>query len=243
VKISLANHATCEDIMKNGLKTQSVDSWDAFIRHVENRKNEDWLFRGISSIDFDLIPSIGRPGLRSDYDARWEKEIFHRFQQHAVAHIQVDLKDTVTWLAIARHHGLPTRLLDWSLSPLVAIFFAVCESHSSGSVSDDFALFSLKAREYVGADGIDDPFAPTKKSEEVWVAHYSPRITVQKGRFTIHRHPERAFRHRTLEKLVLPSKLKPEFVERLDFYGINRATLFPDLDGLGQYLSWWYSTA
>ena len=195
----------------------SMDGWEAFISHVESRKNEDWIFRGVSSTGFDLIPSIGRPGLRREYHARWEKEIFSRFQQQAVAHIECDLTKAVTWLAIARHHGLPTRLLDWSLSPLVAMFFAVSETHKLETVSDDFALFILKARRYLGSDGIHDPFAMKQDYEEVWVEHYSPRITVQKGRFTIHKNPDKPFRHKTLERLVFPSKLKPEFVDRTRF--------------------------
>jgi type I restriction enzyme M protein len=221
------------------MKNLSIGSWDAFIKYIETKRNTEWMFRGVSSDDFDLIPSIGRAGLRSPYSVKWEKEIFYRFQQQAVTQVQVALSDTAAWLAIAQHHGLPTRLLDWSLSPLVAIFFAVSETHHA--ISDNFALFAFVSKEYLGTRGIKDPFKLAETSPQVWSPHYSPRMTVQRGRFTIHKYPNKPFRHRSLERLVFPSKLKADFVDRLDFYGINRATLFPDLDGLGQYLRWWHS--
>ena len=87
-----------------------------------------WL-RGLSSDEYDLVPSIGRPhefgGKKATFDDKHERNMLHRFRRYAfqfLGHTPTD------WdaLFIARHHGLPVRLLDWTSDPLVAMYFA-CE--------------------------------------------------------------------------------------------------------------------
>src|SRR5690242_724350 len=84
-------------------------------------------FRGHSREDFRLVPSIGRPakygGRAMVYTQHSERELLHRFRRRAFAHD--DRVGTAGYaLFLARHHGLPTRLLDWTANVLFALYFA-----------------------------------------------------------------------------------------------------------------------
>ena len=86
-------------------------------------------FRGLSKKTFELLPSV----FRKNYN---EKEIFLDFMQYAPENnITYDfIKDADKVLTEMQHYGLPTRLLDWSVNPLIALFFA-CNENSYISYS------------------------------------------------------------------------------------------------------------
>lgn len=197
-----------------------------------------WGFRGVSSASYDLIPSIGRKSTRDPYDQDLERSIFTKFRQAAVPFVNNTPDSLCAWLALARHHGLPTRLLDWSFSPLVAAFFATIEPSPS---DDGFAIYAYETNFYQSDHVL--PHAPLElgiETKEVFIDHYSDRMAAQRGFFTIHGQPDLPFRHPTLIKYVFPENMRDEALNRLDFYGINRASLFPGLDGLGAYWAWFY---
>lgn len=223
-------------------KEQTIKSWSEFIATMTGREYSDcfWSFRGVPSADFDLIPSIGRESVRERYSKEWEEEIFSRFKQEAIPHL-IRLPTTeIGWLCLARHHGLPTRLLDWTSSPLIAAFFAVSGAKRATIDPPDCAIYAYWGKEYVGEEQIKNPFAGRKNFIEIRVSHYSPRLTAQKGYFTLHGRPTVPLRHPTLRKIIIPGELCVSFTEYLDLFGINAATLFPDLDGLAAYLGSYY---
>jgi len=64
------------------------------------------------------------------------------------------------------------------------------------------------------------------------------RISAQLGVFTVHPEPEKPFSSDSLEKLIIPNKIRKRLKKIVDTYGVNRAMLFPDLDGLAHHIKW-----
>lgn len=88
------------------------------------RFRSPYLFRGLDDASWKLETTLMRLG--GDYVAV-EKPLLRNFRKYAPD--AVVEQDTVwNWLALAQHHGLPTRVLDWTYSPLVAVHFAVWKS-------------------------------------------------------------------------------------------------------------------
>src|SRR5688572_21318888 len=81
-----------------------------------------WLFRGQADARWNLQPSVHR-----GYSAQQERYLTNEFRVRARSRHYTcpSSSDYPSWLALMQHYGLPTRLLDWSYSPLVAAFFSV----------------------------------------------------------------------------------------------------------------------
>lgn len=89
-----------------------ADSWNESLR----RFRPSLAFRGHGSVDHELQTSVRRPGL-----ARHERHLLRAFRKYARAPFASTLETPWHWLALAQHHELPTRLLDWTFSPYVAL--------------------------------------------------------------------------------------------------------------------------
>lgn len=106
------------------------------------------LCRGVSNHEYPLLPSLFRHADVESADLR-EHNLMWVFKTQAKAHLPTVPQNDVEWLAIAQHHGLPTRLLDWSLSPLVACFFAVESLSSSDAAVFIYDIGKFKKEEEI----------------------------------------------------------------------------------------------
>lgn len=87
-------------------------------------------FRGCTDKAYDLTPSIARQGI----DIKSESSLMNIFKQNAVQFVKERPQSEWEWLFLARHHSVPTRLLDWTESPLVGLYFA---THSQDNTSNN----------------------------------------------------------------------------------------------------------
>jgi hypothetical protein len=120
------------------VKVKSVDSLEEYISLVEKlrskRRKQLW-YRGCGRASHDLKPSLYRHKrlLTIEEILTLEKELLSRFRQRSIPFHSRPLTDEWEWLFLMQHYGVPTRLLDWSESPLMALFFAVTlASHKIG---------------------------------------------------------------------------------------------------------------
>lgn len=207
-----------------------------YIKYVSNELVEkEWIFRGHEDARFPLKPSIARIEPKEGTIQSTERKILVEFQRRYLQ------SPTDKWglLAFGQHYGLPTRLLDWTQNPLVAMFFAVdkpCRCNRS----------AVWAYRYHNIATLNlDPFQ-IKKIYVFYPVYVTQRISAQQGCFTIHPPPFYDMRRvqRTNEELIkftIANRYRDQIKNELDRLGINYASLFTDLDGLCKYLKWSFS--
>jgi hypothetical protein len=103
------------------MKDIKIESLTKYIEHIESvPKKGSWLYRGHKSVEYKLIPSIGRKQFLNNTLEKNELTLLKHFKDSVVPFLKHVPDDEWEWIAIAQHYGLPTRLLDWSYNPLIA---------------------------------------------------------------------------------------------------------------------------
>lgn len=215
-------------------------------------------FRGHRSSKWHVQPAIWR-----DYDHGDERNFTNRFCARAgTKHTGVPRYDDVaSWLSLAQHYRLPTRLLDWSRSPLVALYFALEEYIYNPQISVEDAVIwildphalnnhetgkaitpSLDAKmchEMVAA-AFTDKYPENQKVLAVMAAETDMRMSVQQACFTIHSFDGPLETHLTykqfLTAMCIPSDAVHAMAHAIDVCGFRKGDIFPDLDHLADEL-------
>jgi len=230
-----------------------IESVHDFIGQLPNREgfSSNYLYRGQRDEDdkWELTPALFRQEkvLYGNW-SNFEKALLKTFEKYALPFIDSIPQRKIDWMALAQHHGLPTRLLDWTENPLVALYFAVNElDHKCNGV---VWMARFGANNYTFDDENLD-----KMKDTVMVYFPSvttPRMIAQRGCFTVHKPPEGQEQYRPLEKrtigptfdihtlvkFLVPGEKKRDLKLELDKYGIDPLTVFPDLDGLCRKINW-----
>ena len=226
-----------------------LNSFIDFVKEITTNTNLTCghiVYRGVSDANFNLTPTIGRDfhykTLSPEEKIEYENQLLRNFKNRIENTLNFRPKNIWEWLALGQHHGLPTRLLDWTTNPLVAAYFATKPNlNFDGTLnqyqSENFAIYALHYCEYLRTEQIENPF-----TMEYCGLFSTPivtnRISGQSGLFSINMDTcgnfENAFENGNelwIRKYIFPNNLFQDFQKSLFFLGVNQGLLFPELDG------------
>lgn len=218
--------------------------WREFMQKTLSMGQPGLLCRGLSDKKYTLLPSIARhPQEHTCGDiSALERELIEEFQRLSLRELEFVPESEFEWLFLAQHHGLPTRLLDWSTNPLVGLYFAV-ESHDDRDgklyltrqvVSDQAHLFNFRT-----ADTIERSVIAIQPNQGKLIfvrpKYKDRRYHNQASVFSCPAKPYDDLVNgviSNLEELIVPGMLKPQLRERLRTLGVSASFIYPGLDGI-----------
>lgn len=207
------------------------------------------VFRGQANMSWKLTPALHRHIVPANHPswAALEASLIDEFRRLGWSLVADPSQLSFgAWMAIGRHHGLPTRLLDWSDSPLVAAYFATCDE-----LNHDGCIWVFRPDKAIALADVTS----TEHADEILSgpdlvrldpATMHPRFRAQQGLFTAMPLPagkyavpsfDDSIDPERLMKWIIPAKLKVSLRRGLDRLGVDAFMVYPDLDGLGQRIS------
>lgn len=259
--------------------TENAASWNDFLLWVDELKGS-WCYRGqretswllYSSLDRAVRVIISDGHSLSGYDhlnrIEEERDLLFSFQQQAHLYIKhlPDVYDRASWLALMQHYGVPTRLLDWTYSPYVALFFAFIDNPNEQHAS--VWAIDLDWLKKVEEKSLNIPFKNDQtraeylnkmlispKTDPVVVKidpfRMNDRMVAQQGFFLCNLfHKKYATYNQifmsmivsdvpnqpVIRQLKIEKSLRVQFLTHLGKMNVHSASLFPGLDGFGKSL-------
>lgn len=233
-------------------KAAKVRSVAELVKALSARSEKEivW-YRGHNDSSHQLIPSLARSPKSVDA----EMTLVKRFRQNAYPFLDMAPQTEWDWLFLMQHHGVPTRLLDWSDSPLVALWFAM----QGGRDEDDACIWALQPVELnklanlnpefaadiplFGQDEELDNYLPTKLQGTI--ASLKPiagiasrqftRVVAQMGSFTItHKEqlPLQEVAKGCLTQYLVPAANKKAIRKELRYLRMTTLSVFPELSNV-----------
>ena len=211
------------------METIEIPTLEAYISRLKFLP-ETALYRGHGDVNYKLLPSIARLGFTSDKTlADVERAILLEFKRKAHPYLTHEPRNDFEWLFLAQHHGLPTRLLDWTYNPLAALFFALDDQKAA-----DCCAYQAMFSPYLPPDAYSvqkDPFTVPQRVGVVPELRHV-RYQAQSGVFTLHPLPFVESFQGVITKFVIPRERRNVVLWKLRSVGVIKALLFPSLDSL-----------
>jgi hypothetical protein len=253
------------------VKEHRVESWtelhELLFAETWNERlgvfRSSFAYRGCSDARVDLTSGLARLG----GSPALERQLMRAFRKYAALDAVPHDTDW-DWLALGQHHGLPTRLLDWTYSPYVALHFATqnLAKHDRDGVVwclDYVAAHQrlpMRLRDALASEGANvfttellAEAAPELSDLEgefvlfVEPPSFDERIVNQYALFSVVSPAETSLDDWTAQhpelarRVVVPAELKPEVRDKLDQANVTERVLFPGLDGLSRWLTRYYA--
>ena len=227
-------------------------------------------YRGHADLHWELQPTVLREWFITRVNERemrspdklqqlisTERTINNEFRRNSASHLHAGISLTELYF-IEQHHGMPTRLLDWTANALVALFFSCCSHYSCDAcvyainprfiipnnedihnprypwdvISMNHPIVSTIINNLYGeGDRLNDPFIVPINPNQI-----AGRLLNQNARFTLHP-PASSIQHLPVTRIKMyrvPAANKPDLILELRRIGVSWATLFPDLDHVAQ---------
>jgi FRG domain len=240
---------------------------------VTGRHRDSGVYRGAAEASRPLLTSLDRLGGVDPPHAKTglEEHILRNFIRYSRPYFETPPVNEWELLVAAQHHGLPTRLLDWTYSPLVAAHFATLDRQ----ICIDRAVWRLDWKKVHGAFGFPELALLIQDLDELFVkgGRFSPwtlfnrdrkekpfacmieppsldaRIVAQAAVFTLCSDKSRPFdafleEHGlgdALTRFVIPAEQTARVRDQLDLASVDERRLFPDLDGVAAQMRRYYS--
>lgn len=237
------------------VKEEKITSLEDYIKLVSKIRvcNKLTWYRGQSNIEYKLIPSVHRIYENDDYEQRIIK--FFMLRAPGLTNNCPAEQCYHQWLPFMQHYELPTRLLDWTDSPLCALFFALLSDNKSDAcvyvfdpIEWNFCQYSIGGIPIIDTSEEDElkkiinnaferknnlinikPMAITS------IRKYN-RMYNQQANFTIHDSNVDMYSllPSVFTKIIIPNNYKKSIRYQLFDMGIDKTTFFPELTALAE---------
>lgn len=210
----------------------SVNDFISILSEMNIKPDID-LFRGHSNITYKLIPSIGRY-FTNDFGRMrdFENDLMSEFRRLHTLYA-TKCNNEFELLFLAQHYGLPTRLLDWSCNPLVALYFAV-----NSNIDEDGCVYQRFPTRMLVIDYTKNCAQTTPYNID---ANYlinpimtHERYKNQNSRFVIYQNPQLEEKQEISAQFIIPARYKKQMLMFLRKIGISDSFIYPTMEGLCQ---------
>jgi len=241
-----------DDILKDDVRIVTLSSWQEFHQNVRSLKSKrGYVWRGQKKDEdngWSLQSSFDRKVQTKDQHDRAKKlKLHHDNFKEAMnkSYPNVLTRDDVDIWALGQHYGLKTPLLDWTLSPYIAAYFAFNEGIDTNDRNDRYRYVYALNR------SLERLMSKRKKASEILssdrsvpfidkLPHPNPRFTAQKGIFTkaFHGNDVREYVHSfsrqrpsevVIVKFRIPTKDRKKCLCELHLMNIDHTSLLLDL--------------
>ena len=247
--------------MLKELKVYDFGTYIEAITQIDAEQQYRMWFRGQSDYSWSLVPSVQR---KDDMGEHYEQYITTNFmiQTMRLNANTSNRYDRAAWLTLMQHYGLPTRLLDWSESPLVALYFALSSDKDAETDAAVWVLNPMKLNKKVGYGEYVPPISydslsgdlegafsnhnnsDNKGQNRIIACHgvgNDLRMYVQQSDFTIHSTTERLDQMLVADescgyfyKIRIPQQIRKPLLDQLDAMGFHESSIYPDMEHIAR---------